>query len=72
MSKDLQKKIIKNNSLFGGILLILGLIIVIIVISGFFTGELYCWEESILYFIVGFIPIIIGVYYIFRGRKKKN
>jgi len=71
MSKDLQKKILQNDSVIGGVLLILGLIIIFVVVSGFFTDELYCWEESILYFIIGFIPIFLGLYYIFKGSKKK-
>jgi len=72
MNKDLQKKILQNDSIIGGVLFIIGLIIIIIVISGFFTGELYFWEESILYFIIGFIPIILGLYFILKGIKKKK
>jgi len=54
------------------LLFILGLIIIIVVISGFFTGELYFWEEFILYFIIGFIPIILGLFYIFKAIRKKK
>ena len=73
MSKDydkIQKKILANDILIGGIFFVLGVIIIIVIISGFFTGELYCWEESILYFIIGIIPLIIGIFYLLNGNKK--